>query len=230
MPLLLSMLPLYVFGNIHCAGMCGPLVMMIGRHRYRYYYFLGRLAAFSLAGFAAGGAGEIVNVSLKEYLVPALASFFFGLLLIALGVIKMCRLPLPQWHWLGKTLATMNRSLTLLILQDLPWASFLFGFSTIFLPCGQTIVVFSACAVYGDPLVGLMNGAAFALLTSPSLVAAMYAHSLFRSAKRYEQGIIGVCSIATGILTVCRGLADLEVIPHLIINSQSSAQFHFALY
>ena len=57
MTLLLTMLPLYLFGNVHCLGMCGPLVMLIGQHHFRYFYFVGRTLSFTLAGGLAGAAG-----------------------------------------------------------------------------------------------------------------------------------------------------------------------------
>ena len=41
MTLFLAMLPIYLFGNIHCFGMCGPLAMMIGHHRFAIGTFLG---------------------------------------------------------------------------------------------------------------------------------------------------------------------------------------------
>src|ERR1700733_9157066 len=86
MALLLSMLPLYFFGNLHCLGMCGPLVMMIGHHQYRYFYFFGRLLSFSLAGMAAGAVGAVANVFFQHYHLAEATSFLFGGILLVLGV------------------------------------------------------------------------------------------------------------------------------------------------
>ena len=77
MSLLLTMLPLYLFGNLHCLGMCGPLVAMIGHHRFRYYYFLGRTLSFTLAAMAAGGAGAVLHLFLNQYHISALTSFLW---------------------------------------------------------------------------------------------------------------------------------------------------------
>ncbi len=30
---LLALLPLYILGNLHCIGMCGPIVAFLSRHR-----------------------------------------------------------------------------------------------------------------------------------------------------------------------------------------------------
>jgi sulfite exporter TauE/SafE len=226
MSLLITMLPIYLLGNLHCLGMCGPLVMMLGQHRYRYFYFLGRTLSFSLAGLVAGELGAVLNVALQRYQISAFASFLFGGIIFAIGVYSILGLLPPGQQWLAKRLAKFNQSLSLLMLKDQAWPSFLFGFFTIALPCGQTLIVFSACALSGDPLVGLVNGFAFALLTSPSLLLAMNTHRLLNQVKPYYNIIMGVCALFVGGLALLRGFADLEVIPHLVIHPE----YHIALY
>ena len=227
MSLFLSLLPLYLFGNLHCLGMCGPLVMMIGHHRYRLFYFFGRTFSYSMAGWLAGEAGAALNVFLKVYHISALTSFFFGGLILLVGFFSLLNLKLPLYSLIP---ASLNKSLSILMLRDQPWPAFLFGFLTVFLPCGQTLVVFSACALYGDPIVGLLNGGIFAILTSPSLFAAMQAHSFFQKARKYYNVILGVSSLAVGILALCRGFADMGFISHFILNPESHAHYHLVIY
>src|SRR5271154_4934849 len=86
MALFFALLPLYLLGNFHCLGMCGPLVFMIGQHRYRYFYFLGRLLSFTLAGMAAGEIGFLVNSFFQTYHISAAASAIFGATIILTGV------------------------------------------------------------------------------------------------------------------------------------------------
>jgi sulfite exporter TauE/SafE len=228
--LFLSMLPIYIFGNLHCIGMCGPLVMMIGKHRYRYFYFLGRTLSFTLAGLAAGGMGAVLNVALQEYHVPAITSFLFGIIILAVGIasISAIRIPVPVWV-LHRT-ANLSRSLSFLMLKDQPLATFLFGLFTIALPCGQTIIVYSACAISGDPYIGMLNGFLFALFTSPSLFLAMRAHGLLQAAKKHYALIMGCAAIFVGLLAVCRGAAELDIIPHLTLNPNSPQQYHLVIY
>lgn len=225
MPLFLSLLPLYLMGNLHCMGMCGPLVMLIGQHRTRYYYFLGRIVSFSLAGGLAGALGAVLHTYLQAYHISATASFLFALLawIVAVGALLNWHLPaLP----INTGFAQVQRSLSLLLLRDQPWPSFLFGFFTVTLPCGQTAVVFTACALFGDGLVGLLNGLAFALLTTPSLFMAMQARTFFqRMRKHYNMGL-GVSAIFIGALSFCRGCAEMGWIPHLVLN----AHYHVVLY
>lgn len=230
MTLFFTLLPLYLFGNLHCMGMCGPLVMLIGQHRFRYFYFAGRTLSFALAGLIAGEVGAVLNAVLQTYHIPIATSFLFGTLLIITGFYTLAQRQYPGFAWLSARLAHANKSLSLLMLQDKMWPTFLFGFFTLFLPCGQTLIVFSACALTGEWQTGLFNGFAFALLTSPSLVVAMHANKLFKYAKNYYNVIIGGSAIVIGLLAYCRGMAELGTIPHWILNPNAPSQYHIVIY
>lgn len=231
MTLFFSLLPLYIFGNLHCIGMCGPLVMLLGQHRYRNFYFLGRLTSFSLAGLLAGEAGAVLHLLLKQYFLAEIVSLLCGFLMIGWGLMKVFHLQKKaaiSTH--SSVLNSFHRWVSLLMLKDTGWATFLFGFFTVALPCGQTLVVFSACALAGKGWVGLFNGFAFALLTTPSLVIAMNTLTFFKKFKGYDQAILGSCSILVGALACCRGLAELGWISHFIINPEFSTHYHLVIY
>lgn len=230
MSLLIAMLPLYLFGNLHCLGMCGPLVMMIGHHRYRYFYFLGRTISFSLAGWVAGGIGAVAGAFFKYYHLSEATSFLFGGILLLLGLYTLTGKSYPGHQWLAKRLAKTNQKLSLLLLRDRAWPTFLFGFFTLALPCGQTLIVFSACALSGDPFVGLLNGFAFAVLTSPSLFLAMQAHALLRRARQYYQGVVGVSAMGVGALSLLRGFAEMGWISHWVLNEHSAVHYHLVIF
>lgn len=226
MTLFLTMLPFYLLGNLHCIGMCGPLVMMIGQHRFRHFYFFGRTLSFGLAGLMAGELGAILQNVLRQYHIGAATSFLFGGIIFVIGLYSLLGWQPPSQQWIAGRFETINRTLSLLMLRDRAWPTFLFGFFTVALPCGQTIIVFSACALAGDAWVGLLNGIAFALLTSPSLLLAMHAHNLLRNLRPYYNRVMGLCAICIGILAIFRGLAEIEMIPHLILNPE----YHIVLY
>lgn len=230
MTLFFTLLPLYLFGNVHCLGMCGPLVMLLGQHRYRYFYFIGRLLSFSLAGGIAGEIGAVLHVFLKYYHISEIASFLFGGIIIWIGLKALFGWRLPPMPIFARKMAKINQTLSTLMLKDSPWATFLFGFFTVALPCGQTLVVFSACALAGDLWIGLFNGFALAFLTTPSLALAMHTHLLFRKLKKYYQTVLGVCSLLIGLLAVCRGLAEAGWISHWILNPEASASYHIVIF
>lgn len=230
MTLFVTMLPIYLFGNLHCMGMCGPLVMMIGRHRFRALYFIGRTFSFSFAGALAGGFGSVIALTLKNYQLQAIFSFLFGGVIVTYGLATLFSWSVPGGRQLGRFLSPISSKLSLLLLKDEPLATFLFGFFTVALPCGQTLLVFSACALYGGALTGFLNGMAFALLTSPALFLSMKASALFLSARQYYDKVMGGAALFVGFLAIFRGMAELEMIPHLILNPDSAPHFHLVLY
>lgn len=230
MALLVSMLPLYLFGNLHCLGMCGPLVMMIGHHQYRYFYFLGRTLSFSLAGMTAGAIGAVSDSFFRHYHIGEATSFLFGSFLLLLGSFTLAGWSYPGYQWLSRRLAGVNSNLSMLMLRDRAWPAFLFGFFTLALPCGQTLIVFSACALAGDLMIGLLNSFVFAILTSPSLFLAMQAHVYLHKLRRYHQPVVGISALVVGILAILRGMAESGLISHWILNPEFSSYYHVVIF
>lgn len=223
MTLFLSLLPLYLLGNLHCLGMCGPLVMLLGKNRYRFFYLLGRILAFTLAGLVSAEMGLFLTSILEHYRIPSLMSFLVGGMIIALGILHLLHFQMP---WFGKILGIVNQKLSILITKDSGLPLFVFGFSSLFLPCGQTLIVFSACALSGSPLVGLLNGLLFALITSPALFFAMKASHLLKLLRESYAFLFGVATLLVGGLALCRGFADLNWISHCVLVPK----YHIVLY
>ena len=220
------LLPIFLFGNLHCFGMCGPLVMLLGEHRCRYAYFIGRTLSFTLMGGLAGALGMVIDLSLKQFHLSALFSLLCGGLIALSGLLSLLSLGIP----LPKKFGMMQQTLSLWLLKDSSWPIFLFGFFTVFFPCGQTLIVFSSCALAADALSGLFNGFLFSLATSPSLFFAMRALSFLRRFKSCYPKAIGLSALLIGALALCRGFAEMEWIPHLILNPNSRAEHHIVLF
>jgi sulfite exporter TauE/SafE len=204
--LLIAMLPVYLMGNLHCLGMCGPVAMLIGTSPYRGYYLLGRLISFTLAGTLAGAFGYVLASLLQPYHLSALISIGFGLSMVVIGVAL----------FMGKNLIlpgmqAVESKMGALLQQKGPLALFAFGFLTIALPCGQTLLVYSACALSGSIEVGTINGLAFALLTTPALVLAMQARRFVQSANRFYRPVVGGLALLVGTGAIVRGLINAGV-------------------
>lgn len=226
MSLFFSLLPLYLFGNLHCLGMCGPLVMLISQHPHRLLYFWGRICSFTLAGLLAGMSGEVLQLFLQDFSVSALPSLLLGgwILLIAGQVFpKWISTSLFQSAFWKK----IEKNLAILPLYNSPEGMFLCGMSTLLLPCGQTLIVFAACALTANPWIGLGNGFAFAVLTSPSLLFALKMGRML-SLQRFPRFLFSAPQMVVGLLIFCRGLAELGWIPHLILYQSES--YHLGLF
>src|SRR5262249_24047554 len=140
--------------------------------------------------------------------------------------------------WPALTAGILQRSalkgihqwISTLLLKDTGRSTFLFGLLTVALPCGQTLVVFSACALVGNAWVGLGNGFAFALLTTPSLILAMHTLALFRKLRPYDRAVLGGSGILIGLLACCRGLAEMGWISHWILNPEAATPYHLVVF
>lgn len=230
MSLFFSLLPLYIFGNLHCAGMCGPLVFLLAKHRFRWLYFLGRLCSFTLAGVFSSELGTALFLTFNRFKIATFFSLLFGGLIISMGAGFAFSWKLPWEAWLAKKSAPVSGWLARLVMNQSPRAAFFFGFFTLLLPCGQTLVVFSACALYGNALAGFANGFCFALFTTPSLLLAMHAASLFPRFKNKAHIWLGSAIMLVGVLACLRGIAELNWIPHLIVNPNALPAYHIVLF
>lgn len=226
MTTLYTFFPFYLLGNLHCFGMCGPLAFMLGKHRYRFLYLLGRIAAFSLAGAAAGAFGTVLQYAN----FGVVTSFFVALFFIFFGVFSLFKFSPPGLHALAHLLEPLNKRLVSLALQENKSSVFLFGFMTIALPCGQSLAIFSACALEGYALGGLLNGFAFSILTTPALFIAMRSGKWLSRIKKHSHFLIGGAAIFVGGLTLCRGFADAEWISHLTFSFPLFSNSHIVIY
>ena len=78
MSALLTLLPIYLLGNLHCLGMCGPLVASMGQQEGRSLYFLGRMVSFSIAGLIVGTFGTVVGTLFHVWHLSAYLSLVMG--------------------------------------------------------------------------------------------------------------------------------------------------------
>jgi sulfite exporter TauE/SafE len=167
------LLPFYISANLHCLGMCGPLAAMLSRQKYRWLYLLGRLFSFALGGALSGAVGMSLSYAISPYYISALITFGLCVFFLALGFHELGMKP----QWIPKKAQVFLSGLSLQMAgwvnKGKPSSLFLFGLATLLLPCGQSWMLFSALALYGSALNGALNGALFALLTTPSLYLAM---------------------------------------------------------
>jgi sulfite exporter TauE/SafE len=218
MSALISMIPLYLVGNFHCAGMCGPLVAFLGRHPYKYAYFWGRIAGFTLAGLIAGEMGIIVADVASIGKFSAILTLVISLIFFIVSLFFFFNIKIPLFK--SKIFTILERlSLTIskLALSDKWLSVFLFGLCTILLPCGQSLIIFSFSAMLQDSFLGALNGFLFAVFTTPSLMFTMKASIFLTKAKRHYRKLMSISLFIVSILTFLRGLADLGIINHFTL-------------
>jgi sulfite exporter TauE/SafE len=183
-PLLLLVAGL-VGGVMHCAPMCGALVLgQVGdrlervpvarlcelqrvRSALLLPYHLGRITTYAMLGALAAAAGGWLGdlpwlTHLRTVLLGLGALAFLAAAIAGLGLVPPWRAPrLP---------VLVHRVLMRLALAARPLGGFPLGLALGLIPCGM---IYAALAVAGagqDPLAGAVAMAAFGLGTAPALI------------------------------------------------------------
>lgn len=198
-----------VFGasnGLHCAGMCGPLTLVLGGHGSGLLpYHSGRVIAYAVVGLVCGAVGEIFlpnglgrGVS---WVLIALAICLVGL---AFGLEHKLRVP-----FLGRGMQKLMPRLNSLSPQI---RSLGVGACTPLLPCGLSMAAYGTAVVSGDAVLGMTTLTGFALGSLPLLLLAQTQMARLRD-RFGPRGLIwmsrGAMLIAAGLL-LWRGIQTLR--------------------
>lgn len=205
------------FGSVHCAVMCGPLVLALhGGHKLswlqvlnRFLYQFGRIGTYGLLGIALGLLGNVAVFQGGQRIF----SMITGAVLIAFGLsyfIAKKSSKLTQWQTKAiKPLASMMGKWLYR-----PGGSVFAGVLNGLLPCGMVYMAL-ASAMNADSVLG---GAQFMLLFGLGTLPLMIVFSLASSFSmlkvriRFTQ-ILPILFFIMGIWFILRG-ANLDI-PYL---------------
>lgn len=196
-------------GSLHCAGMCGPLVLALpvdaptvaGQFVRRVVYNAGRICTYGLLGVAFGFVGKVFSlVGLQRWVsLGAGLALLLGLLLgprlgVRFGVT-------PPVSWLKSALGRLLRQRTFASL-------FAFGALNGLLPCGLVYVACAGAVAVGNMTGGIAYMLVFGLGTVPMLVAIGMSGGLLQAGLRNKLGVLVPLSVGLmAILLVLRGLS-----------------------
>ena len=204
-----SALILGLAGSLHCAGMCGPLMVALsgarrqqGRLvRSQVVHQLGRLAAYMLLGLAFGMAGKALVFAGFQRWVS-----------LGLGVAVLAVWGLGRWLPLS---AAPIRAVSYLKsalgrrLHRPGWASqLMLGGLNGLLPCGLVYVACAGAAATGGLLSGASYMLVFGLGTVPMMLTIGLGGSWLQRVTRFRiQQVMPTCVVALSLLLILRGLA-----------------------
>ncbi len=196
-------------GSLHCAGMCGPLVLAVpaagpgpgliwlGRLAYNG----GRVLTYVLIGTLLGLAGgTLAWAGIARWVSIATGA---ALLTGALVAVRPAAnsLTLRASAWVRAALAPVLRRRGLS-------ASFALGVGNGLLPCGLVYTAAAVALTAPGPLTGAGSMLAFGLGTVPMMLAIGLGGIRLQMALRLRfPRAIPACLIATGLLLICRGMA-----------------------
>jgi sulfite exporter TauE/SafE len=208
-------LSLGLVSSLHCAQMCGPIVLsysMAGRSSPAGHlcYNAGRIATYSLLGAAAGGAGGAMGLLGRLAGIQQAASLIAGCLMLLAGVLLSGAVPaqsLVRIDRLGLS-RLYCRTAGKLMLSTSPFAKLALGLALGFLPCGLLYAALLKAMATGSAAAGAFSMAAFGLGTAGALLAiGIFSSTLKRGLGRWS-GLLSAASVAAmGLFLIWRGVA-----------------------
>src|SRR5271168_1008130 len=198
-----------MLGSLHCAVMCGPLMVALpappgGAARFitgRVLYQFGRVANYGFLGVMAGMIGRsMFLLGLQRWLSIAL-----GLAVLAgFFISKKIALSTPAVRLVARLKRAMSRQL-----QNRDFRSLiLLGMLNGLLPCGLVYVALAGAVASGGVWAGIGYMAFFGLGTMPAMLGISLWGNLIPGPLRVRLSRlipIGVCGLA--VLLILRGMA-----------------------
>jgi len=202
-----------LFGGVHCAGMCGPIVAAyslnytgtyVKRIVLHFLYNFGRIYTYAILGGIAGFAGSFFEMKSNLYFFAKIVKVFSSIFIIWIGLSiaglthKLFKEKTPDF--LKKIFQTLISS---------PSKIALLGFFIGFLPCGLVYALLLKSATSGGFINGALIMIAFGAGTVPSLLfIGLFSDTLKMKLKEAFLNAAGVIIAGLGILTLIRELKN----------------------
>lgn len=201
-----------LFGSLHCAAMCGPLVMslpLVGNTWWfnfiqRILYQSGRILMYSIFGFIAGSIGKGFDILNLQQLL----SLISGTLLVGIAISHFSGKSNMKFNKLQSSIVNPVASLIGRWLSK-PYGGLFAGAVHGLLPCGMVYMALAASLNTGTAFAGSKFMLYFGLGTTPMLLLASLTPVLLRRF-RAPKLMLPVLFIITGIFLISRGL-NLDV-------------------
>lgn len=189
----LAVLSVAALGSLHCAGMCGPLLIAStkGQLKSQVGYQVGRLISYISLGLASGVLAQWFLWQQQLPLLTLLPS-----LLLAFGLIA----------WGTNLVRSQRRPPTILLklYRNLPiQGPFMIGLLSVLLPCGFLYGVVLTVATFQNPLLGMLAMAAFWLGTLPALSGAPWLIAgLKKLPFKIREKTLGLSLVSIGLMSL----------------------------
>ena len=198
-----------LIGSLHCAGMCGPLALVLpaagnstpGFVLGRVAYNTGRIVTYCLLGIVFGLAGW-------TFLLAGLQRWIS----IALGVALLLGLfasrKLARWSPVTSGVNQLKSRMSVLLRRRTFAALAVLGLLNGLLPCGLVYVACAGAAATGGILAGASYMTAFGVGTVPMMLAIGLSGKLVPNSLRLKLvKTLPVCVFLLGTLLILRGMS-----------------------
>ncbi len=200
--------------SLHCAQMCGPIVLsysMAGRGNAagHFCYNIGRIATYGLLGGLAGWIGSAMGVLGRFAGWQQTATVVAGCLMLLAAVFLSGAVPaqtLVQIDRFGFS-RLFSRTVGRLMTSPSPWSKLLLGVIFGFLPCGLLYAALLKSLAAGTIAGGAASMMAFGVGTAGALLAIGLFSSVISFRLRRWSGPLTTASVAAmGLFLLWRGL------------------------
>jgi len=213
-------------GSLHCAGMCGPLVLAMpvapgkfGSHLAgKIAYNAGRIVTYATLGLLFGLFGQFLGLAGLQRWISIAAGGAILLSLLALPLRNVTSL-------IARPVNTLKIGLGRLLKAHSIPARFSFGLLNGLLPCGLVYVACATAAATGSSLDGLKYMTLFGLGTVPMMIGFGLAGRLLHF--RFQLRLQKLVPVSLGVVAALLILRGLGLgIPYLSpqLNSASPAE------
>lgn len=200
---------LSLVASLHCAQMCGPIVVSLSltdpTRTSALAYNAGRILTYSILGALAGLIGK--SFALLGHLagIEEAAALICGTLMILAGVIMFGALRSPQLIQIAPIRGAVK-------LLKRPGRAARFGLGTLlgFLPCGLIYAALLKSISAGSPAAGAANMLVFGIGTSvPLLALGLFSSTLLRWFGKHSAPLAATGVILMGAALLWRGLKPI---------------------
>jgi sulfite exporter TauE/SafE len=174
--ILLTGLLFGVAGSAHCAGMCGPLVLLARRGIWLHQ--LGRVTTYAVFGALAGMTGGVVTSGGLGPWLSIAAGLALAAAAVAHGMDRRPRLSIPGVRLVAAALVSSARWRA----RHRVGGALVGGGLNGLLPCGLVYAAVVAATPLGDPWTSAAFMAAFGAGTLPALGAVVWCGETLRTA------------------------------------------------
>jgi len=207
-------------GSVHCAAMCGPLMIALPRPKHgslltsRFIYHAGRLTSYAMLGVALAALGKTLALAGIQRWVSIAAGVA---VLASIGTSFILRIPaLQAWTWLRTSFGLLLRHPSLA-------STFCLGALNGLLPCGLVYVAATGALASGSFVAGVSYMVAFGSGTLPILFGLSIVGRKFPLPAAAAK-LIPISISLVGLLLVLRGL-DLGI-PYLSPSFSTGISCH----
>jgi sulfite exporter TauE/SafE len=195
-------------GSLHCAGMCGPLVLALPSLGERFNFLLGRLAynlgrvtVYMLLGAFFGLFGKVIALGGAQRWLS------IGTGLVILGGLVISRRKSLN-GFLVNMVSMIKKPFTRILNKPTLPSLFLLGSLNGFLPCGLVYVACVASVPLANPVLSAFYMMAFGFGTLPMMLIIGLSGKPLQASLRFRfQRVIPYAMGCVGILLVVRGLS-----------------------